>query len=241
MCRSRSRSWASRFSTLSSRLTKISWWRSVSTTSMASISSSSFRGACPAASPGGAADRSTICRQRRAFSHQAGDAPLTVLDGVADLRRVLRREPAHLADDLQGMLLEGDHRVHKLLDRISPDGRAIASLHGSLTNLIANLGQHLQAARDALFHLVQGLRGFMEAKHASKRCLQRREHRIIGREEGNCLSVDALLGVRHLHQPRHDYFGGVVADGQVVREVFSDLVTFLLILGPAQMLVAGEL
>ena len=53
--------------------------------------------------------------------------------------------------------------------------------------------------------------------------------------------VDALLGGGGLHQPRHDDFGGVVGDGQVVGEVLGDLVALVLVLRAAQLLVAREL
>ena len=53
--------------------------------------------------------------------------------------------------------------------------------------------------------------------------------------------VDALLGVGGLHEPRHDDFGRVVGDGEIVGEVLGDLVALLLVLQSAQRLVAFEL
>src|SRR5918994_1217808 len=142
MSRRRCRSWASRSSSPSSRLTRLSWWRSVSTTSIASITSSRLWGAFPAPCPAGAA-WSAMGRQRPSFGHQAGDAALAVLDRISDLGRVLGREPAHLADYLQRAFLERDDGVHELLDCIGADGRAVARLHGRLADLVPDLGQHL--------------------------------------------------------------------------------------------------
>ena len=80
----------------------------------------------------------------------------------------------------------------------------------------------------------------MQAEHAGEGGLERGQHGVVGREEGDRLRVDALLGVGRLHQPRHDHFGRVVADGQVVGEVLGDLVALVLVLHAAQLLVAGE-
>src|SRR3954447_3319598 len=143
-------SWASRRVSSSSRATRLSWWRKVSTTSIASISSSSFCGGGagePAPDPGAdgpnvvaGAAVSAIERQGLPLRHKAGDAALALLDGVADLSRVLGRELAHLVDDLERALLEGDDRIHEAFYRIGPDRRPVAGLHGLLADLIADLG-----------------------------------------------------------------------------------------------------
>src|SRR3954451_2833119 len=142
---------ASRRVSSSSRATKLSWWRRVSTTSMASISSSSFCGGGagePAADAGADGPNvvagtavSAIERQGLPLRHEAGDAALALLDGVADLSRVLGRELAHLVDDLERALLERDHRVHEVFHRIGPDRRAVAGPHGLLADLIADFSQ----------------------------------------------------------------------------------------------------
>src|SRR3954467_8403726 len=155
-------SWASRRVSSSSRATRLSWWRKVSTTSMASISSSSFFGGGagePAADAGADGPNvvagtavSAIERQGLPLRHEAGDAALAVLDGVADLSRVLGGELAHLVDDLERALLEGDDRVHEAFHRVGADRRTVAGPHGLLADLVADLGQNLQTSRHALLH-----------------------------------------------------------------------------------------
>src|SRR3954451_20981969 len=96
------------------RATRPSWWRRVSTTSIASISSSSFCGGVGAGAGGptavaeaaSAIAASAIDRQGPSFRHEAGDAALALLHRVADLGRVLRGESAHLVDDFERALLE---------------------------------------------------------------------------------------------------------------------------------------
>src|SRR3954464_9091584 len=242
---------ASRRVSSSSRATKLSWWRRVSTTSMASIRSSSFCGGgagepAPDAGAGGpnvvaGTAVSAIERQGLPLRHEAGDAALAVLDRVADLSRVLGRELAHLVDDLERALLEGDDRVHEAFHRVGADRRTVAGLHGLLANLIADLGQHFEAPRHALLHGVERLRRLLQAEHAGERGFERGQDRVVGREEGDGLRVDALLGVRALQHARHDDLRSVIADRQVVREVLGDLVALLLVLGPAQVLVPDQL
>src|SRR3954449_6956723 len=133
-------SWASRRVSSSSRATRLSWWRKVSTTSIASIRSSSFCGAGagePEAAAGaagpevvGGAAASAIERQGLPLRHEAGDAALAVLDRVADLGRVLGRELPHLVDDLERPLLEGDYRVHEAFHCVGADRRTVAGPHG---------------------------------------------------------------------------------------------------------------
>src|SRR5690242_9300331 len=157
---------ASRRVSSSSRATRLSWWRKVSTTSIASISSSSFCGGGAGGPAAGAeADSSGVVagaasaieRQGLPLRHEAGDAALALFDRVADLSRVLGRELTHLVDDLERALLEGDDRVHEVFDRVGADRRTVAGLHGLLANLIADLGQHFEAARHALLHGVERL------------------------------------------------------------------------------------
>src|SRR3954449_5722726 len=197
-------SWASRRVSSSSRATKLSWWRRVSTTSMASIRSSSFCGA-GAGEPDAAAAAggpevvagtavSAIERQGLPLRHEAGDAALAVLDRVADLGRVLGRELAHLVDDLERALLYCDDRVHEAFHRVGADRGAVAGPHGLLANLVADLGQNLQTSRHALLHGVQGLRRLVQAEHAGERRFQGGQDGVVGREEGHGLRVDALLG-----------------------------------------------
>src|SRR3954465_11131413 len=129
-------SWASRRVSSSSRATRASWWRRVSTTSIASISSSSFWGVGEAGTGGPAAvaeaasgiAASAIDRQGPPFRHEAGDAALALLDRVADLGRVLGRELAHLVDDFERALLEGDDRVHEAFHCVGADRRTVAGL-----------------------------------------------------------------------------------------------------------------
>src|SRR3954468_444672 len=114
-------SWASRRVSSSSRATRLSWCRKVPTTSMASISSSSFCGGGagePAADAGADGPNvvagtaaSAIERQGLTLRHKAGDAALAPLHGIADFGRVLGGELAHLVDDLERALLERDPRV----------------------------------------------------------------------------------------------------------------------------------
>src|SRR6185295_17669233 len=159
-------SWASRRVSSSSRATRLSWWRKVSTTSIASISSSSFCGGGAGALAAGAGNPevvagtavSAIERQGLPLRHEAGDAALALFDRVADLSRVLGRELTHLVDDLERALLEGDDGVHEIFDRVGPDRRTVAGLHSLLANLIADLGQDFEAARHALLHGVERLR-----------------------------------------------------------------------------------
>src|SRR3954447_4747994 len=97
-----------------SPVTRAAWWRKVSTTSIASISSSSFWGAGEAGTGGPAAvaeaastiAASAIDRQGPPLRPQAGVAAVALLHRVADLGRVLRGEPAHLVDDFERALLE---------------------------------------------------------------------------------------------------------------------------------------
>src|SRR3954451_8129922 len=186
----RSMSWASLRVSFSSRVTRLSWWRKVSTTSIASISSwpCCSRGAGEPAADAGADGPNVVAgtavsaieRQGLPFPPEAGDAALASPPRVADLSRVLGRELAHLIDDLERALLEGDDRIHELLHRIGPDGRAVAGLHGLLADLIADLGQDFEAARHALLHGVEGLGGLVQAEQARERGFERGQHRIVG-------------------------------------------------------------
>src|SRR6476619_1649722 len=103
---------------------------------MESISSSSVpvrpgaRGSASGAGWACAAAVSAIDSERLAFDDQLGDPLLAVLDGVADLGRVLGRHVAHLRDDAERLFLETDHAVDELLHRVGPDGRAVARAHG---------------------------------------------------------------------------------------------------------------
>ena len=81
----------------------------------------------------------------------------------------------------------------------------------------------------------------MQAVHAGEGGRECGQHGFIGAEERNGLRVDALFCVRRLHEPRHDHFGRVVADGDVVREVLGDLVALLLPLQGAHRLVTVKL
>ena len=107
-------------------------------------------------------------------------------------------ESRRISPTISRALLERNHRIHELLDCIGADSRAITGLDGSLSHLIADLSQNLQASRDTLFHLVQGLGCFMQAEHARKGGAQRGQHGVVGGEEADRLCVDALLGIRHL-------------------------------------------
>src|ERR671913_1815852 len=137
MSRKRRNRSASRCSAFNSRSTIFSLWRSVSTTSMASISSSSFWGSRAGASV------SAIEWQGLSLRHESGDAALSVFDRVANFSGVLGRENAHLIDDVEGALLERDDGVHELFDCISADGWAVAGPHGCLAYLVADLREHL--------------------------------------------------------------------------------------------------
>ena len=49
---------------------------------------------------------------------------------------------------------------------------------------------------------------------------------FIGREEADRLGIDPLFRCRDLNQARHDHFRRIVANGQIVRQVFGDLIAF---------------
>src|SRR5690606_14599582 len=134
MLRSRSFRLTSRPSCSSSRNATLSPWRNVSTTSMASISSSSA-GAPDAAGPlgvvatlsamGSYRPASVSKHERVAFSGEPCHALLAILDRIADFGAVLRGKVAHLGNDLGGAGLEVDDTVDEFLDGVSADGRAV--------------------------------------------------------------------------------------------------------------------
>src|SRR5690606_28584159 len=116
-------------------------WRSVSTTSIAIISSSSGCRLCSDATAIAClGPRSLRGLQAVAFGGQLRQAALAVLDRDTDLLGVLCRHLAHLVDDLTRVDLEVDNGIHQLLDRSSLDGRAIAGLQRRLLNAVADLG-----------------------------------------------------------------------------------------------------
>src|SRR6188474_1279999 len=88
--------------------------------------------AAPGAEP--SMRRSTFLRdqlERLAALDEARQALLALLDRVADLARVLRRQLAHLGDDLARAQLIVDDRVDELLDGVGADRRAVAGLERS--------------------------------------------------------------------------------------------------------------
>src|SRR5215208_6913505 len=188
---------ASRRFSSSSRATQSSRCRSVSTTSIAIMTSSSagalagWPGPTPMA--GSAEDGtgrpveteagSAIDGERLALGHEARDAPLAVLDRVPDLGGVLGGELAHFADDLERAFLERDHGIDELLDRIRPDGWSVARPNRGLADLVADLGEHLEALRHALLHGLERLGGYVQPEQARERGLERGEDRVVGREE----------------------------------------------------------
>src|SRR5262249_19184399 len=130
----------------------LSRWRSVSTTSIARRTSSSLRGSSVVTAGGPAPARagtagSLIPGRSRCPDRQLGRGALldkmrqpllAVLDRVADLDRVLRRQLAHVGDDADGALLIGDNRVDQFLDGGGRNRRAIASLQGGFLHLAAD-------------------------------------------------------------------------------------------------------
>src|SRR5690606_1770284 len=158
-CRSRS-------SEASSRATTRSWWRKVSTTSMASISSSSD---VSAVDPGRDVVDASAIHQGIAFGCEPRQAALALLDRIADLLGVLGAQPAHLGDYLAGTFLEVAHGIHELADRVGPDRRPVTGPDRSLLHLVADLAQRFQALRYAFLHGFQRLGALMQAVQAGER------------------------------------------------------------------------
>src|SRR3974390_578080 len=126
-------------------------WRSVSTTSIANIRSASV-------GLGAAAAVSDIDAVILAVEDQLLHALAAALDRRLDLLRILRGELAHLLDNAERLLLEIGDRVDELDDGVGADRRAIAGAQRRLLHLVAELGQHLDAARDAFLHRLERLR-----------------------------------------------------------------------------------
>src|SRR5690606_36264676 len=179
-------------------------WRSVSTTSIAIINSSSVCGFGSTAvsltiRPYGP-QNSMPGRQKLCLGSQTGDAPLAILDGFADLGRVLRGELAHLVDDLARALLEIDDAVDELLDGICTDRGAVAGPQRLFLDLVSELGEVLETLRHPLLHGFERLGRLVQPENAGERRLQRRQHAVVRREERNRLRIDPLLGGGGLHQ-----------------------------------------
>ncbi len=166
---------------------------------------------------------------------------LAGLHRVANLLGVLRRELAHLGDDLSRALLVVHDGRHELLHGLGTDRGAVTRLQRGLLHLAADVGQILEALADALLHLLQRARALVQAVQAGERRGQRGQHRLVRAEERDGLLVHAVLRARGLHEPAHHDFRRVVADRQVVGDVLADLVAVFRGLHRAQLLVAGEL
>src|SRR5690554_1958974 len=176
MSRSLSISCASLASVSSSRVARPCWWRSVSTTSMASMTSSR-----------GAADRAVtsliiaarpcppvpsvlaLKQQCIALGGQSRQPALAIFHCVADFLGILGRSHAHLVDDGAALLLEVDHGIHQLLDRIGAYGWAITGTHGLLGHLVADFGKGFEALAHPFLHRIQRGGGLVQTKHAGKR------------------------------------------------------------------------
>src|SRR5262245_29480074 len=209
-----------------------------STTELAFIAALAAPGAQPSMG------RSILLRdqlERLAALDEARQALLALLDGVADLACVLRRQLAHLGDDLARAQLIVHDGVDELLDGVGANRRAVAGLQRGFLDLAADVGEILEALADHFLHRFERLRALMQAPETRERGRQSRQHRLVRAEERHGLLVDAVLRVRRLHEPGHDDLARVVADRQVVREVFADLIAVLGVLHVAQLLVALEL
>src|SRR3974390_1269693 len=110
-------------------------WRSVSTTSIANIRSSSL-GLCAAAAV------SDIDAVILAVKDQLLHALAAVLDRRLDLPRILRGELAHLLDDAERLLLEIGDRVDELDDRVGADRGSVTGAQRRLLHLVAEFGEH---------------------------------------------------------------------------------------------------
>src|SRR5262245_23351635 len=148
--------------------------------------------------------RSTSVRdelERLAALDEARQALLARLDGVADLGRVLRRELAHLGDDLARAQLIVDDGVHELLDGVGADRRTVAGLQRGLLHLAADVGEVLEAAAHAFLHRFERLRALVQTPEARERSRERRQHGLVRAEERHGLLVDAIFRIRRLHEP----------------------------------------
>src|SRR3974390_1496953 len=146
-------------------------WRSVSTTSIANIRSSSL-GLCAAAAV------SDIDAVILAVEDQLLHALAALLDRGLDLLGVLGGELAHLLDDAERLFLEIGDRVDELDDGVGADRGAVAGAQRRLLHLVAELGEHLDAAGDAFLHRLQRLRRFMQTGEPCEGSLERRQHRV---------------------------------------------------------------
>src|SRR5688572_4729743 len=139
--------------------------------------------------------RSTLLRdqlERLAALDEPGQALLALLDGIADLAGVLRRELAHLGDDLARAQLVVDDGVDELLDGIGANRRPVTGLQRGFLNLAADVGQILEALAHTFLHRFERLRALVQAPETRERRGQSREHRLVRAEERHRLLVDAV-------------------------------------------------
>src|SRR5208283_1229747 len=167
MSRRRSMSASSERVAESSRSTTRWSCRSVSTTSIANIRSSSL-GLCAAAAAAAASDIDAVIL---AVEDQLLDALAALLDRGLDLLRVLGGELAHLLDDAERLLLEIGDGVDELDDGVGADRRAVAGAQRRLLHLVTELGEHLDATRHPFLHRLERLRRLMQAGEPGERSL----------------------------------------------------------------------
>src|SRR5262249_20956083 len=158
-----------------SRSSMSSRWRSVSTTSIASMSSSSGAGppvptgivscgfwtttwfiaratALPYAS-GRRARR--LDGQRAAAVDEPREPLLAGLDALADSGRIARALRAHLVDDLARTFLVVDDGRDELLHGVRANRGTVAGFERRLLDLAADLGQVLETLAHAFLHRVE--------------------------------------------------------------------------------------
>src|SRR5262245_58528685 len=111
-----------------------------------SLTTTSFI-AAPAAGVQPSTGRSILLRgelERLAALDEARQALLALLHRVADLAGVLRRELAHLGDDLARAQLIVHDGVDELLDGVGANRRAVAGLQRGFLDLAADVGEILE-------------------------------------------------------------------------------------------------
>src|SRR5208283_468249 len=156
MSRRRSISASSERLAESSRSTTRWSCRSVSTTSIANIRSSSL-GLCAAAAAAAASDIDAVI--------------LAVEDQLLDALAALLDRGLDLLDDAERLLLEIGDGVDELDDGVGADRRAVAGAQRRLLHLVTELGEHLDATRHPFLHRLERLRRLMQAGEPGERSL----------------------------------------------------------------------
>src|SRR5690606_18014826 len=149
-------------------------------------------------------------RQDLRFCRESSNVPLAILHSIADFLRVLGGQLAHFRNDLPRALLEVDHAVDELLDRIGADRGAVPSPDRLLLDLFPDLGQILEALRHAFLHRIEGLGGLVKPEDAGEGGFESGQDAVVGGKEGYGLAINPLFSRRRLHEPAHDYLGRIV-------------------------------